>query len=102
MDILFQNYSLLDPLIPIAALVCAVLSRKFIHIWPATLMAASIIPIFVIFLTIIQKRDFLFLFQNSSLHEPLQQMLILRLVISSFWALFFWWSANRLRDSLSR
>ncbi len=102
MDILFQNYSLLDPLIPVMALVCASMTRKFTYIWPAVLIAATIIPLIVITVTIVNKGHIDFLFNDAHLQEKLQQMLILRLVVSSFWALFFWWGANRLRDSLKQ
>ncbi len=102
MDILLKNYSLFDPLIPMAALIAVFMTRKFTHIWPAALLAAAIIPMILLLLLIIDKGGISFLWTEPLWQEKLQKIAILRLVIASFWALFFWWGGNRLKDHMKK
>ncbi len=98
LEIFLEPISFMDPTIPIVALICAYYSRKFIYVWPITVIASMVMP----FILLLVNNQLFQLLHNVGLKEILQQILIIRLVIASFWALLCWWGANRLRDYIKK
>lgn len=98
LDILLSPITFLDPTIPAVALICAIYTRKFIWVWPITVLAAFLLPIALLLI----NKQYIEIFKNTDLQETFNQVIIIRIVIASFWTLLCWWGANRIRDYLAK
>lgn len=98
LDILLNPITFLDPTILAVAITCAIYTRKFIWVWPLSVLAACILPLTLLII----NQQYIDIFHNTDLQEVFNQVIIIRIVIASFWTLLCWWGANRIRDYLAK